>query len=415
MAFTNFGEAFARNTLKRFYGKAITPVIANTNYEGEIKKIGDRVNVLMFLEDVPLGDYTVGTDMTTTFMADTEASLIIDQKKYWNFSIDSVDKAFTYVNDADSDLIQNAANALSKTIDKRLLQTYIEEVGAGNRVPKKERDGMWTFVVGDSGTYVTITTTATTGVATLTGAIGENVADECEYFPVDIVGRGFRVCSDKANSPWYRITARTSSTVLTFNNWDGSVWGDGRVIEPLFDSAPNGGYPDSYSTDGGYGCEIEGMKATQVTKTNVYELCCELATCLDDADIPAENRHLTVTPWFKNLLVQASELQPDIAMYHTDVVINGKVGRVAGFDVHMVSSDRFSTDLEPIGSWHSSNTGYKLLANHTSFITFAHKWAESRVVDAENQFAKKYQGLNLYGFKVLNARRRAGAYLYCYK
>ena len=45
-------------------------------------------------------------------------------------------------------------------------------------------------------------------------------------------------------------------------------------------------------------------------------------------------------------------------------------------------------------------------------ITFAYKWAESRIVDAENQFAKKYQGLHLWGAKVPGMRRKAGAILF---
>jgi hypothetical protein len=51
-------------------------------------------------------------------------------------------------------------------------------------------------------------------------------------------------------------------------------------------------------------------------------------------------------------------------------------------------------------------------ANHTQMITFAEKWSESRVVDAENQFARKYQGLFLYGAKVPRYRRKYGAVLF---
>ena len=57
-------------------------------------------------------------------------------------------------------------------------------------------------------------------------------------------------------------------------------------------------------------------------------------------------------------------------------------------------------------------TGYQIVANHTGFITFAEKWSESRVVDAENQFAKKYQGLFLYGAKVPAYRRKYAAMLF---
>ena len=409
---SNYGEIFSRNVLKKVYARAITPVVANTDYEGEIKKMGDRVNVLMFLDDIALGDYTVGSDMTVQNPSDTEAQLIINQKKYYNFDIDAVDKQFTYVEDEDSVLIENAAKALEKAIDKRLLDSQIEEVKAGNRVTSKGTAGNWTFVVGNTGSFVTITTSATVATLTLTGAIGENHADEVEYFPVNIVGRGVRVMSTLVNGPWWRVTTRTSSTAIDVNRWDGGIQGGGQIVDGV---AGIGGDPQFDGAGIGYGCEIEGMISTQVTSSNIYQLITELATALDDDDVPQENRHLSVPPWFKNILVRASQIQPAIAVVYEDVVKNGLVAKVAGFEVHMVSDDRFSTNADPIGSWVVSNTGYKILANHISFVTFAHAWSESRVIDAEKQFAKLYQGLNLYGFKVLNLRRKAGAYLFGYQ
>jgi hypothetical protein len=197
------------------------------------------------------------------------------------------------------------------------------------------------------------------------------------------------------------------------------------------DATPYTGYTNSYlkglfsagfvatgNTAGaaGYGCQIEGMAATAVTSTNIYKLVCDLAAKLDEEGVPAEDRHLVIPSWFKATLIQASQLQPDIAMYYTDTVINGKVGRVAGFDLHITSNDRFSTEQSPIavlGSEYVQNVGYKIPAMHKSFCTFAHKWSESRVIDAQLQFARLYQGLNLFGFKVLPLRRNAGAYLFC--
>lgn len=427
-ALTNYGEIFARNVLRKFYANAITPVIANTDYEGQIKGFGDRVNIMMFLEDIPIGTYAVGTNMTVTNPVDTEVSLHINEQKYYCFDIDTVDNKLSYVEDQGSVLIENAAKTLERTVDQKLLRYYMEECGAGNRVPKYERSGCWTYVVGDAGTYVIITTTAATGVATFVGMRGPSAPDttlEDGWLPGDIIGRGFRVCSDLANSQWYRITGRTSSQVLLFNNWDGSLSG-AQVIARLFEPE---GYPGVYTAIG-YGAQIEGMKATQVTAANVYELCTELAEALDTYDVPQENRHLTVPPWFKSIMVRATEVQVDIAIYHEEVIRNGRIGRIAGFEVHMASDDRFSITVQPIANpsavagvgglgdgWVAiyGASGYKILANHIGFITFAHKWSESRVVDAENQFAKLYQGLNLYGFKVTNQRRKCGAYIFGYK
>jgi hypothetical protein len=95
--------------------------------------------------------------------------------------------------------------------------------------------------------------------------------------------------------------------------------------------------------------------------------------------------------------------------------------RVGAFDVHSAAGARVSSRaghstavgaLAPDVALTAGTTGYFLAANHIGFLTFAEKWTESRVVDAENQFAKKYQGLFLYGAKVPRYRRKYGAVLF---
>ena len=419
---TTYGEQFARNCLKKFYAKAITPAIASMEYEGEIKNFGDRVSIKSFLTDLVLEDYTIGTDMTVQHPTDSETQLIIDQKKDYCFDIDQVDKLFSFANDIDSTLIENASKVLEKAIDTRLLQVYIEDVKAGNRVPlgkTNPRAAYWTYAIGDTGTFVTITTSATVGTATLTGMRNGNpevgaVSAEAGAFPVNIVGRGFRITSNLTNSPWYRITSRTSSTVITFNNWDGSISGGGQTIEGIMGI---GGNPHFDGGGAGYGCEIEGMISTQVTASNIYSLVCDLARALDDDDVPPDGRHLSCPSWFYNTLVQASQIQPAIAIAYESVVKNGEVARVSGFAIHLVSEDRFSTETDPISCFEGwdSHVGTKILANRVGWIFFGHKWSESRIVKAEKQFANLYQGLNLYGFIVPAMRRKAGAYLYGYE
>ena len=123
----------------------------------------------------------------------------------------------------------------------------------------------------------------------------------------------------------------------------------------------------------------------------------------------------------KTMLLQATELQPSgIQMLYTDTIINARVAKVAGFDVHITSQGRFSTAVGHATATGTGadtavvtgTTGYLWPAFHKSFCTFAFKWSETRVVTAENQFAKKYQGLYLFGAKVPILRRSAGAVLY---
>jgi hypothetical protein len=114
-------------------------------------------------------------------------------------------------------------------------------------------------------------------------------------------------------------------------------------------------------------------------------------------------------------------MQPTgIAEIYSGTVVNGRFMRAAGFDFHWATGARLSTRAgHSISSGNgadltltSATTGYIIPATHTSVVTFADKWSESRVVDAENQFAKKYQGLFLYGAKVPRQRRKHAAVLF---
>jgi len=89
--------------------------------------------------------------------------------------------------------------------------------------------------------------------------------------------------------------------------------------------------------------------------------------------------------------------------------------RMGGFDIHMATGARLSSrsgKASGSGDFTAGSLGYIMPALHTGMITYADKWSESRVIDAENQFAKKYQGLYLFGAKVPARRRKFGAVLF---
>lgn len=372
MALSNYGEQFAANCLRKFYARAIAPAVTNSDYEGQIKKKGNKLNILSF-DDVTLSDYSVGSDMNVEHPNDREDQLTIDQKKYYNFDIDRVDEQFTYVEDEDSTLIENAAKGLEQKIDSFILGK-VSEVKAGHRV-------------GSDATAADTNLAGLTsdGVLTFTSGVSD--------LGSSIEGKGVYINKiDNDNDDhdgWFKIKTFTNSTNITIQEWNDDDYDQGSLSAD-----------DSAVT-------FEAVSPVEVTSGNVYDKLTELAEKLDQSEIPATDRHITVPAWFKKTLVRASELQPDIAMYHNETIVNGKVGRVAGFDIHLAPGQRISTSTGTDGT-----KGYEILANHSSFITFAHKFSESRVVDAEKQFAKLYQGLNLYGAKVATERRKAGAMLY---
>jgi hypothetical protein len=443
MNLQNFGEQFASKVIQKVYAEAVGVAICNRDYEGEINKPGDRVHILSFLNDILLSDYAVGTDMSSETIIDAQDNLVVEKRKYYNFALDRLENLFTYGTDIPGTLLENAKQVLTQAID-----SYILEKATDAKV------GSWVgidlYVAGGAITMASLVTSATGGTVSLlmgsnltgeTAATGntsvvENPRDGVGYsggFSQSDVGKGFRLVSSAAFvSPWYRISGVTYSLEATVTEWDGAVSGsdfaEGDTLRGLFggdgrDFPKYGSGDAKLVTMSGLGWEIQAAGPTAVSASSIYDQTTLLAEKLNANNVPGEDRHLTVPETIVTALKQAAETQPTgIADIYTGTVINGKFARMGGFDIHMATGVKLSTrvghqtmvlgDSGPGGVVTNGPVGYFMLANTTRFITYADKWSESRVVDAENQFAKKYQGLFLYGAKVPAYCRKFGAVLF---
>jgi len=443
MNLTNFGEQFVSEVLSRVYKKAAYPAFVNKDYEGEIKKPGDRVNILSFLNDILLGDYVVGTDMASETIIDNEDQLVVEKRKYYNFSLDKLEDLFTYASNIPSALLENQGHVLEVLTDTYVFNKFGEEAKAGNWIGLNLKvEGLAGVGI---GTSASILTTATGG--TLTIQLGtddmtnvtpvENSTDGLLYnggFENSDLYKGVRLRSTAALvTPWYRISGVTNSVQVTITEWDeavsGSDFAEGYTLRGAF-----GGDGRSFPKNGTgeapfigalagdlFGWEVQAAIATTITAATIYDQTTLLAEVLDDNEIPSENRHLALPPSGITMLRQAAETQPSgIAEIYTGTVINGRVARFGAFDIHSATGARLSTRAgRNIGAGAGatmvltpSPVGTIIPACHPMFMTYADKWSESRVVDAENQFAKKYQGLFLFGAKVPHQRRKAGAVLF---
>ena len=436
---TNFGEQFASKVLAKTYQNSVMEAIVNRNYEGEIRKPGDRVNILSFLNSGTIQDYTVGSDMASEALVDSEDTLVVEKRRYTNFSLDKLEDIFTYADDIVDHISNDYAKQLEKELDAYVLQKGAEGVKAGNWI------GVNLVVTGSSQTQASIATTSTGGTLTFTTyneqVLGltsvlptENPVDGLTYstaFDSSDLGKGIRLRSTAAFvSPWYRISGISSSTAVTITEWDEAVSGsdfeEGFTLRGLFGgdgrSFPKYGDGNApLTTMAGLGWEIQAAAPTAVSSSTIYNQVTLLAEALDGQEVDASDRHLTVPEQLVTQLKQASQLQPTgIAEIFSGTVINGRVMRVGAFDVHMAAGARVSTRVgKSTSTGNGADTAYaggtngtQVLANHKGMITFAEKWSESRVVDAENQFAKKYQGLFLYGALVPKGRRKFGAILF---
>ncbi len=352
----NLAEGFASGAIEKFFETAVTPMITNDEYEGEIKGTKSKLNILT----VTAGDletYT-GADLTLNDVEESEGTLTTDQRKAYYFRIKSLDRFESYVKDPESSLMVEKAGQLQQAVDGYVLALGHGDTASGNRV---------------GTSYTTGTVTVTTG----TGA----VAGSGTTFTAAMVGLGFKATG---HSVWYRIKTYTSATAI--------------VIED--DSDDNTSAYTGGAISGGTAYEIEAVTARAITSSNAYSSLLDLKQKLDSARIPKDrNRYVVVNSYFMNKLLQAGVVTRDTEA-DTDKIANGFVTRIAGFNLY--ENEELDGD---------NTNGFWAVAGHKTAITFAMAFVETGIEDLQGNFGKAYKGLNVYGAKVVDERRKALAAL----
>ena len=92
------------------------PGIVNRDYEGEISQVGDSVRISL-VGPVSTADYTRDVDINAPeALTDAQMALVIERAKYFNFSVDDVDKIQSRPMIMDA-AMQEAAYALADAAD----------------------------------------------------------------------------------------------------------------------------------------------------------------------------------------------------------------------------------------------------------------------------------------------------------
>lgn len=144
MAVTSFiPELWNARLLYALEKNHVATNLVNRNYEGEIKQAGDTVHINT-IGAVSVRSYAQGTDLTYDALATTDQTLVINQQKYFAFSLDDVDKAQAAGDIMDS-AMSRAAYSLADASDAFLLAT----IAAG---------GSSANYVGSAGSPVALTT-----------------------------------------------------------------------------------------------------------------------------------------------------------------------------------------------------------------------------------------------------------------
>lgn len=360
---TTLAEGFSTRLQKEFYDKNITESITNSDYEGEINKIGSILSIGN-LGRLTEQTYT-GANLTAANLTENTARLVISEYKSFYWKEKTLDNWLSYIKNPHSTVVQQTVDERMRNVDLYALGFY-GDVAAGNRIGTD-------YVTG------TVTVDVTTGVVTGSGTT----------FTAAMVGKGFKATG---HTSWYRVKTFSSTTSI--------------VIEDDLDdstSAYTGG-----AISAGAAFVIQANTPVAITGTNILAKFAELKEILNKAEangkstVPDTGRWAVVPPEFETTIVSASGVALHIPEVYQDLVKRGYLGRFQGFDIFM--SNRLS----------GNNTdGYHILAGHKNWLTFATNTLEVRMEeDLIGNFGSAYKDLFVYGGKVADPRRHFATELF---
>ncbi len=353
---TNVGIKFSSNVLPQYFERAVAPQITNKNYEGEFNISGgaSKLRVITFAH-LARQTYT-GAALTPSKPSESEAELHVNVKTAHYHTIEGYAKFSSYVSDPNSALIKNAVSLLQEEIDAYVLGFY-GDVAAGNRV-------------GTDVTSGTITVTVTTGAFVIAGATPVTSA---------WVGRGIKCAG---HTKWYRVKSVSSTT-------------EGVIEDDLDDvtSAYTGG-----AIAGGSTYVVEAVTVLTVAKATIYGYVDALGVRLDEAKVPKEGRWLVVPSRIASIIRQSPEKLTAVPEAYTNTVNYARIGMFAGFMVY--ESQQLTGN---------ATDGWRVLAGHTNWLTFAHVQTPGMVEDFYGGHGQNYKQFDFYGAKVADVNRKAAA------
>ena len=150
-----------------------------------------------------------------------------------------------------------------------------------------------------------------------------------------------------------------------------------------------------------------GAKATltALTASNVYENIVKMRTLLDKANVPTTGRTIVVPPEVYALLLLDDRFAKSGSDSGQNALLNGMVGRVAGFDVFMSNNCVSGTD-----GGAGSTAYFVITAQVAAATTYAEQIIKTEAYRMEKRFADAVKGLHVYGAKVTDGSQIAAMY-----
>lgn len=220
----------------KFYKQTVFSEIANTDYEGEIKDLGDKV-IINNIPSISINDYQAGAGLTYEVPTPNTVELPIDKGKYFAFQVNDVLAYQSRPNLIDT-FSDDAAQQMQIAIDSTVLfNTYPDAAAANVGTAAGVRSGK--YDLGDDSNPVALTATNVLSLILSMGSVldEQNIPNTDRWLIIDPVTRMLLLESDlkqvqitgDATSPLRngKIGTIDRFTVYVSNNLPTGVQGDG--------------------------------------------------------------------------------------------------------------------------------------------------------------------------------------------
>ena len=133
----------------------------------------------------------------------------------------------------------------------------------------------------------------------------------------------------------------------------------------------------------------------QLTAATVVDLLIDAGTVLDEQNVPETGRWIVLPAWACGRIKKSDLKDASLSGDGTSIARNGRVGVIDRFTIYM--SNLLYSLTDTVVCWHCP-FGTKMA------LTFANQIVKTRhIKEPESTFAQLIDGLNVYGYKVINS------------
>ena len=123
---------FTGKLLEKFYDATVISEIANTDFEGTVRKQGDTV-LVRTRPNISVSKYVKGQRPKRETPESAAVSILVDKGAYWSFVVDSVDAAQTDLKQFTGEWTDEASEQMKIYVDTNVLGTVYADVDTANQ------------------------------------------------------------------------------------------------------------------------------------------------------------------------------------------------------------------------------------------------------------------------------------------